>query len=106
MDVQVWVPLFVAIVGPLGLYLGLRRRLSGQVQTSDADTLWKESSEMRAMLTNRVTVLESRLDTLGEKLNDLVAQAIRLQAEKDFLERENKTLKDVISGGKHDPPVS
>ena len=41
------IPLVVALAVPVGTWLAVRRRLNGQVTTSDAADLWRESGEIR-----------------------------------------------------------
>lgn len=47
------VPLGVAVIGALGAFWAARSRLSGKIKSSEASSLWEESSAMRESYRSR-----------------------------------------------------
>ncbi|HMS83607.1 MAG TPA: hypothetical protein PKD12_08155 [Nitrospira sp.] len=106
------------IVGPLGAYIGVSRRLSGKIGTSEAADLWAESKSLRedasaklARCDERVVGLEVRVrdlekdnTTLSRENLDLMRKVNAdetdiqtLRARVELLERENEELHALVN---------
>lgn len=73
-----------AIVGPLFTYLIAVRRLSGRIDTTEAQDLWKEAGRLREWSAEQIKRLEKRVDLLevaNSKLTDELIAARRRVAE-------------------------
>lgn len=111
------IAILALIVGPLGAYIGISRRLSGKIGTSEAADLWAESKSLRedaaqklAISDNRVSALEVRVrelerdnTTLSRENFDLVRkQSVdetdikALRSRIETLERENADLREQV----------
>lgn len=66
-------------LGALVTYLVARRHSSGQIGTSDAATLWKESQEMRKELRDEVLLLRTDVSGLREEIRSLKQEIDRLR---------------------------
>jgi chaperonin cofactor prefoldin len=69
--VPAWAVVLTAAVSAFVTYLGLVRRSSGKISTTDADVLWKVMQTHVEALTARITKLEednSRLRTENREL--------------------------------------
>lgn len=77
------VPIATAFIGALAAYFIARRSTSGNVETSDAAVLWRESQQMRAELRAQVEELRTSLkqthDQLDECMNRVTALMIQVQ---------------------------
>lgn len=106
------------IVGPLFAYIGISRRLSGKIGTSEAADLWAESRSLREDAAQKLALSEGRINVLEVRVRELEKDNTRL-SEKNFelvqkisvdemdikalrsrieaLERENANLRDLVS---------
>lgn len=79
-------PIVVAIatvvVGSLLTYLGVVRKLSGKIGTSEASSLWEESAAIRADY-------RDQLATAAKRIADLEARVAQVEHLNNQLEREN-----------------
>lgn len=74
MDSAVLIAVIVTLGGGItGLisYRIARRRSSGQIVTSDAETLWKESQEMRRELRDQVLALRGEVAELRTEIRSM-----------------------------------
>lgn len=91
MGIAAIIALVGVILGPAITYLGLQRRLSGKIGTSEASDLWEESRNIRKEL-------EERNRWLSDKITQLQKRMEELEAENRALHRENGALQRVIEG--------
>lgn len=116
MDATVVVALVAAVGAPLIAYVTASRRLSGKIGTSEASTLWAESTKIRveylAQLNEsnkRIAGCETRIAQLEALNNDLLRENATLTERVRVLERENAELRAQVSelqehqGGSHGP---
>jgi hypothetical protein len=89
MRLEVWIPLAVAIVAPLGAYLLAARKFAGKVDTTDADRLWLEAKNIR-------DDYRERLLNEGLARRDLEVRVARLEGANNELQRENYALQNKI----------
>lgn len=87
----------LALLGPVITYLGLVRRASGRIRTSDAAQLWEESRSIRVDLRADKDALEKRIVTLETQVRDLVGANQGLQQENERLhllvDKHERTIK-------------
>jgi hypothetical protein len=74
-----------AVLGPILAYLMARRKTSGKVGTTEAETLWQENKDFRATLLSRNQALEARLDELLLEASSLHTEVLSLRAENRVL---------------------
>lgn len=79
-----------AIAAPIGAYVLAARKMSGQIDTSTAADLWKESRDIR-------DDYRSRLQAANEKITELETRVDRLERINEDLLLENRELKQKIS---------
>lgn len=93
-DVQpeAWGAIVVAIIAPLGAYLAAVRKTSGKIGSSDAEQLWKESSDIRRWSTERVKELNDHVDQLERRLAEIEKANGQLAEDNRRLTRENYEL--------------
>lgn len=101
-------PTLAAIIGPvlaaLVAYIAAARRLSGKIATSEADSLWKESADMRLDYRERIAEsekrqahLEDRIGKLEERNTELARENLQLQRDNYELERKCEKLADRVA---------
>ena len=90
----VFVPLLVALVGPIGAYLIAARRLSGRIASSEASELWAESRSIREHLQARLAAANEReakarerIGVLEDRVDELEGELRAAQAEVEELRR-------------------
>lgn len=83
--------LTAGLVAPLLTYLGVVRKLSGKVATSDAAQLWEESRAIRKDLQERNQILHGIIDKCELRLE-------RLEAKNEALTGNVRTLEETIRG--------
>lgn len=109
--------ILVAVIPALGAYLAASRRLSGNIQTSEASSLWAESADIRKDYRDRLAHAEERLASAEARIAraesentdlrrentelkgrnaDLARACERLRARIEEVERENQSLKNTI----------
>lgn len=54
------VPIVVALIAAAGAYLGVRRKSSGRIGTSEASDLWAESQAIRRELRDEVALVRKQ----------------------------------------------
>jgi chromosome segregation ATPase len=99
------------VVGLGGGYFVSHRVNSGRIDTSDAATLWKESTEIRQELRNEVDSLRDRvgqaegkidlLNTQNEALRDRHAECLKTEAE---LRRQLEALESRMARARKTAP--
>lgn len=105
MELQIIVPLLIAMVAPLGAYLLAARRMSGKVDTSTATELWSEARAIRSdyreqlgMAADRTRQLEERVAKLEGQNNDLVMENLALKTKVVALETLVEAQRGTIAG--------
>jgi len=84
------------VVGGLVTYFVARRNTSGNISTSDAASLWKESNQLRAEYKERAEKLEARLEEVNNQLSDVMAQLNTLKIDSAGMENKIKELTRII----------
>lgn len=81
-----------------------RRRESGTVQTSDAQTLFSASNQLIQMLLTTTQTLTQRLDDMVARFEQLAERVDRLVQQQDEILRlqreQTRTLHSIENGGK------
>lgn len=72
-----------ALVGALVTWMVARRRSSGKINTTEAETLWLEGQSMRADLRAEIVSLRDEVSSLRVELSSLRAEASILRTEAD-----------------------
>ena len=97
MDPGVLAAIIAALVGALGTYLAVVRRLSGKITTSAAEELWNESRSIREDLQTRNQFLTEKIDRCEARIEKLEADNRKLYLEngrlKDMIEQHEETIK-------------
>lgn len=78
-------------------YLVARRNSSGNISTSDAASLWKESNDLRKEYRDRAELLEKRLEEVNTKLQAVMEELGTLKANSATMEAKIESLKRVIT---------
>jgi len=78
-----------AIIGPLLTYLSSARRLSGRITTSEAASLWQESSSIREDYRTQIKALNRIIARCESRITELE----KINKE---LNRENNNLINVV----------
>ena len=87
----IWlVPIVVALIAPLVAYLGIARRLSGRIATSDAAKLWEEARLMREEYRTRALECEQEVKRLRNEIQTCTTRNTALR-------RENRELRNDLS---------
>lgn len=94
--------IIVAIVGGYFTYLGIRRKTSGQVSTSDAATLWSQAQEMREELKEQVKDCNNKCDHLEEENLNLRKRLVETEEKVLNQRMEIINLKDHVVQLQHD----
>lgn len=98
---QPWMAaVLVAVFAPLFTYLGITRRASGRIATTEASKLWEEAGSLRTVYRDEIATLraaieaiQARLDVVEAGNTDLRAKNRQLEHEIGVLHAENMTLK-------------
>lgn len=85
------VPIVVAFLAPFFAYLGVTRKLSGRIDTTEAGLLWREAGLMREEYRARAEQCETSLKAIRNELQIAVARNTALR-------RENKQLREELKG--------
>jgi sensor domain CHASE-containing protein len=92
-----FLPIFLAAVaavsGAIVTWMVSRRRNSGNINTSEAETLWSEGQEMRKELRGEVLTLRKELAALHLEAAGLRQDMLELRAETERLRDENEDLR-------------
>ena len=98
---EAWVtPVLVfagVVVSGLVTYFIARRNSSGNISTSDAASLWKESNALRQEYRDRAELLEKRLTEVNEKLQAVMEELSTLKANSATMEAKIESLKRIIA---------
>lgn len=89
------------MVAPLATYLGVVRRLSGRIKTSDAAQLWEESRSIREQLQQRNEYLQTVIDRHAQRIDRLEETVESLGQRNGELENENRALKKLVEAHEH-----
>lgn len=92
MNPTIIIPLLVAIVAAVGAYFAAVRKLSGTITTSTAEDLWTESRQMRKELSDRIIQLNIVVDSMQDRIDKLLTENSRLEAEIDRLKKSIASL--------------
>lgn len=85
------------IVSGLVTYFIARRNSSGNISTSDAASLWKESNALRQEYRERAESLEEQLEAVNEKLQAVMEELSMLKANSSSMEAKIESLKKIIA---------
>lgn len=94
--------IFIAIIGGYFTYLGIKRKTSGNISTSDAQTLWAQAQEMREELKEQIKYCTDKCDHLEEENIKLHEQVLK---DKELIlnqRMEIVNLKEHVSQLQHD----
>lgn len=80
-----------AVAGPLAAWITAARKLSGKIDTTDADQLWAESASIREDY-------RSQLLSRDQRISSLEARVASLEQENNALVRENLNQASRIIG--------
>lgn len=100
MSTEVIVALIVLVGGGLtvlGNYLINRRATSGNISTSDAASLWKESNELRQEYRQRAEDLEKQLTEVNKKLQSVMDELGNLKLNSATMIQKIAELKQIIT---------
>lgn len=87
-----WIlPVIVALLTPLFAYLGIARRLSGRIVTSEAAQLWAESATLRMEYRQRAEECEAQIRQLRDEIQTCTARNTVLRRENYELRNELKS---------------
>jgi predicted nucleic acid-binding Zn-ribbon protein len=93
---EVFIPIVVAIVAPIGAYLLAARKMSGKVTTSDASQLWAESRDIRDDYRVRLGSANDRIIGLEGRVTKCEETNLSLEKENLFLQRKIQELEELI----------
>ncbi len=79
---NVWLaPIAVALITALGTYVGIARRTSGRIATTEANKLWDEAKDLREVYQHEISRLRVEIDSLE-------AESAKREGENTSLRRE------------------
>jgi predicted nucleic acid-binding Zn-ribbon protein len=78
-----------ALIAGLATYIAAARRLSGKIDTSEAQSLWAESASIRDDYRNRIAHAEERQAALEKRVADLEKANTDLRNENLKLREQN-----------------
>lgn len=81
-----------AIIGPLVTYIAANRKLSGKINTSEAESLWAESASIREDYRSRLDQANQRITDLEVRFSGCERQNIELTLE---LARKNRIIENL-----------
>lgn len=96
MIVQAIGAVLLAAMSAFVTYLGVRRKTSGSVDTSEASALWAESQSMRRELRDEAVELRAEVATLRREGEELRGSMATLQMEITQLRDENRRLRSRV----------
>lgn len=85
------------VVSGLVTYFIARRNTSGNISTSDAASLWKESNALRQEYRDRAELLEKRLTEVNDKLQAVMEELGTLRSSSANQEAKIAALQKIIS---------
>lgn len=85
------------IVSGVVTYFIARRNTSGNISTSDAASLWKESNTLRQEYRERAELLEKRLEEVNTKLEAVMEELNTLRSSSKDMAAKIESLKKVIA---------
>lgn len=71
------IALAAVIVGPFVTWMVAKRTASGRIQTSTADTLWREATALREAYLQEIVALRTELASARAELSGLRTELIR-----------------------------
>jgi hypothetical protein len=80
---QIWVPAISTVAAAMLAYLAAVRKLSGQIETSEAADLWTESASIREYLNEQVKFLNDRIEGLERQLRECHAHIRDMEAARE-----------------------
>lgn len=90
---QPWlVAVVIAVLAPLFTYLGIARRTSGRIATTEASKLWEEAGSLRTVYRDEITRLRQSIEEIEARLDAVEIENANLRAKNSDLEREIKVL--------------
>lgn len=88
----------IALGGPGLTFLGLRRKSSGRVRATEAETLWSEAEKMREVYREEAGVLRLEGVTLRQEVSGLRTDAQALRNEATEWRNETAALRREAAG--------
>jgi uncharacterized protein (DUF3084 family) len=88
--------ILVATIGALSTWLVTKRKASGSVVTSEAETLWSQSQEMRDELRNEVVALRKRIETVEAEAAAKQSEIITLHKDAVLMAAELAVAKNAL----------
>lgn len=81
MDPAAIIAIAAAILSPVGAFLVASRKMSGRIDTTDADKLWQEASDIRADYRDRVLACQDENARLRNELATARSEVATLRME-------------------------
>jgi hypothetical protein len=88
MDLQTFILLGAAVLGPFLTFVVAVRRISGKITTSEASDLWEESRDIRKEYRTRIAELEKENQGLRDTVQTLEDQRMKDRERIVVLERQ------------------
>jgi len=89
---QPWmVAVLVAVLAPLFTYLGIARKTSGRIATTEASKLWEEAGSLRAVYRDEITRLRDSIEVLEREIRALKVENQQFKVRIAELEKSNGT---------------
>jgi chromosome segregation ATPase len=90
--------IIAAMLGAMGSYLAVARKLSGKINTSDATELWNESRSIREWSADRIATLTSQVSELEHRVEVVEGYNLTLVTEKQkLLERIQELQTELVA---------
>lgn len=97
MDPALVIAIAAVVLAPLATLLTNNRKFSGQVASSDADALWKESGDIRELLSQQLKDRDTRILDLEKRVADQEHRANELLRENYMLTIQRTTNEALIT---------
>lgn len=87
---QPWIiAVLVAVLAPLFTYLGIVRKTSGRIATTEASKLWEEAGSLRAVYRDEITRLHDAIEVLDREIRSLKIENQEFKVRIAELEKSN-----------------
>lgn len=101
MNAAAWIALVGVLLGtPVTAFVTYKiakRNTSGNISTSDAASLWKESNDLRREYRERAESLEKRLEIVNDQLRTVLSEMAELKLNSSGMERKITELEAKIA---------
>jgi hypothetical protein len=92
-----WAAVAAAVIGPFLSFIVASRRMSGRIETTDADQLWEEAREIRKDYARQVGLCRKENADLRANLQTLRKDNVKLREENGDLRKQVTTLKTQVA---------